>query len=83
MGKLIKVDFEKNSLSDEERFKEEVQPILQDLVDVARHSFGNTIAIDMLSDVMGILYKYTSEETYILNIKNFIDETVKYKKLAK
>jgi|TARA_R110002110_G_scaffold73400_1_gene194844 hypothetical protein len=70
MGKLIKVDFEKNSLSDEERFKEEVQPILQDLVDVARHSFGNTIAIDMLSDVMGILYKYTSEETYILNMDN-------------
>ena len=70
MGKLIKVDFEKNSLSNEERFKEEVQPILQDLVDVARHSFGNTIAIDMLSDVMGILYKYTSEETYILNMDN-------------
>ena len=70
MGKLIKVDFEKNSLSNEERFKEEVQPILQDLVDVARHSFGNTTAIDMLSDVMGILYKYTSEETYILNMDN-------------
>ena len=70
MGKLIKVDFEKNPLSDEERFKEEVQPILQDLVDVARHNFGYITALDMLSDVMGILYKYTSEETYILNMEN-------------
>mgnify|MGYP003646559547 FL=1 len=70
MGKVIKVDFEKNSLSDEERFKEEVQPILQDLVDVARHNFGNITAIDMLSDIMGVLYKYTNEETYILTMEN-------------
>ena len=70
MGKLIKVDFEKNSLSDEERFKEEVQPILQDLVDVARHNLGSITAIDILSDIMGILYKYTSEETYILTMEN-------------
>jgi hypothetical protein len=70
MSNVIEVNFRENSLSNEERFKEEVQPILQDLVDVARNNFGNTTAIDMLSDVMGILYKYTSEETYILNMDN-------------
>jgi hypothetical protein len=70
MSNVIEVNFKENSLSNEERFKEEVQPILQDLVDVARNNFGNTTAIDMLSDVMGILYKYTSEETYILNMDN-------------
>jgi len=70
MSNVIEVDFKENALSNEERFKGEVQPILQDLVDAARNSFGNTTAIDMLSDVMGILYKYTSEETYILNMDN-------------
>ena len=70
MSNVIEVDFKENALSNEERFKGEVQPILQDLVDVARNNFGNTTAIDMLSDVMGILYKYTSEETYILNMDN-------------
>ncbi len=70
MSNVIEVNFRENALSNEERFKEEVQPILQDLVDVARNNFGNTTAIDMLSDVMGILYKYTSEETYILNMDN-------------
>ncbi len=70
MSNVIEVNFRENSLTNEERFKEEVQPILQDLVDVARNNFGNTTAIDMLSDVMGILYKYTSEETYILNMDN-------------
>ena len=70
MGKVIKVDFEKNSLSDEERFKEEVQPILQDLVDVARHNFGNVTATEILSDVMGVLYKYAKEEYYVLTMEN-------------
>ena len=70
MSNVIEVNFKENALSNEERFREEVQPILQDLVDAARNSFGNTTAIDMLSDVMGILYKYTSEETYILNMDN-------------
>ena len=70
MSNVIEVDFKENALSDEERFKEQVQPILQDLVDIARNNFGNITAIDMLSDVMGILYKYTSEETYILNMEN-------------
>ena len=70
MSNVIEVNFKENALSNEERFKGEVQPILQDLVDVARNNFGNTTAIDMLSDVMGILYKYTSEETYILNMDN-------------
>ena len=70
MSNVIEVDFKENALSDEERFKEQVQPILQDLVDIARNNFGNITAIDMLSDVMGILYKYTSEETYILNMDN-------------
>ena len=70
MSNVIEVDFKENALSNEERFREEVQPILQDLVDVARHNFGNITAIDMLSDVMSILYKYTSEETYILNMDN-------------
>jgi hypothetical protein len=70
MSNVIEGNFKENSLSNEERFREEVQPILQDLVDVARNNFGNTTAIDMLSDVMGILYKYTSEETYILNMDN-------------
>jgi len=70
MSNVIEVNFKENALSNEERFREEVQPILQDLVDVARNNFGNTTAIDMLSDVMGILYKYTSEETYILNMDN-------------
>ena len=70
MSNVIEVNFRENALTNEERFIEEVQPILQDLVDVARNNFGNTTAIDMLSDVMGILYKYTSEETYILNMDN-------------
>ena len=70
MSNVIEVNFKEKALSNEERFREEVQPILQDLVDVARNNFGNTTAIDMLSDVMGILYKYTSEETYILNMDN-------------
>ena len=70
MSNVIEVNFKENALSNEERFREEVQPILQDLVDVARNNFGNTTAIDMLSDIMGILYKYTSEETYILNMDN-------------
>ena len=70
MSNVIEGDFKENALSDEERFKEQVQPILQDLVDIARNNFGNITAIDMLSDVMGILYKYTSEETYILTMEN-------------
>ena len=66
----IKVDFEKNSLSDEERFIEEVQPILQELVDVARHNLGSITAIDILTDIMGILYNYTREERYVLTMEN-------------
>ena len=80
MGKVIEVDFEKDSLTDEQRFIEEVQPILQDLVDVARHNFGYITAVDMLSDVMGILHKYTREEKYVLNMDNgdIIDFTLEY-----
>jgi hypothetical protein len=70
MSNVIEVNFRENALTNEERFIEEVQPILQDLVDVARHNFGNITAIDMLSDIMGILYKYTNEETYILTMEN-------------
>jgi hypothetical protein len=70
MGKVIEVDFEKNSLTDEQRFIGEVQPILQDLVDVARHNFGSITAIDILTDVMGILYNYTEEERYVLTMEN-------------
>jgi len=70
MGTVIKVDFEKNSLSDEERFIEEVQPILQELVDVARHNLGSITAIDILTDIMGILYNYTREERYVLTMEN-------------
>ena len=61
MSNVIQVDFRENALSDEERFKEEVQPVLQDLVYVARNNFGIIIATELLSDVMAVLYKYTKE----------------------
>ena len=70
MSNVIQVDFRENALSDEERFKEEVQPVLQDLVDVARNNFGSIIATELLSDVMVVLYKYTREEKYVLTMEN-------------
>ena len=70
MSNVIEVDFKENALSDEERFKEEVQPVLQDLVDVARNNFGSIIATELLSDVMAVLYKYTREEKYVLTMEN-------------
>lgn len=70
MSNVIQVDFRENALSDEERFKEEVQPVLQDLVDVARNNFGIIIATELLSDVMAVLYKYTKEEKYVLTMEN-------------
>ena len=70
MSNVIQVDFRENALSDEERFKNEVQPVLQDLVDVTRNNFGNIIATELLSDVMGVLYKYTREEKYVLTMEN-------------
>ena len=70
MSNVIQVDFRENALSDEERFKEEVQPVLQDLVDVARNNFGSIIATELLSDVMAVLYKYTKEEKYVLTMEN-------------
>lgn len=70
MSNVIQVDFRENALSDEERFKEEVQPVLQDLVDVARNNFGSIIATELLSDVMAVLYKYTREEKYVLTMEN-------------
>jgi len=70
MSNVIQVDFRENALSDEQRFIDEVQPVLQDLVDVARNNFGNVIATEILSDVMGVLYKYTKEENYILTMEN-------------
>ena len=70
MSNVIQVDFRENDLSDEERFKEEVQPVLQDLVDVARNNFGSIIATELLSDVMAVLYKYTKEEKYVLTMEN-------------
>ena len=70
MSNVIQVDFRENALSDEQRFIDEVQPVLQDLVDCARKNFGNVIAVEILSDVMGVLYKYTKEENYILTMEN-------------
>jgi len=70
MSNVIQVDFRENALSDEERFKEGVQPVLQDLVDVARNNFGIIIATELLSDVMAVLYKYTREEKYVLTMEN-------------
>ena len=70
MSNVIQVDFRENALSDEERFKEEVQPVLQDLVDVARNNFVIIIATELLSDVMAVLYKYTKEEKYVLTMEN-------------
>ena len=70
MSNVIQVDFRENALSEEERFKEEVQPVLQDLVDVARNNFGIIIATELLSDVMAVLYKYTKEEKYVLTMEN-------------
>jgi len=70
MSNVIEVNFRENALSDEQRFIDEVQPVLQDLVDVARNNFGNVIATEILSDVMGVLYKYTKEENYILTMEN-------------
>ena len=52
MSNVIKVDFREKALSNEERFIEEVQTILQDLVDVSRNNFGNVTATEILSDVM-------------------------------
>ena len=70
MSNVIQVDFRENALSNEQRFIDEVQPVLQDLVDCARNNFGNVIAVEILSDVMGVLYKYTKEENYVLTMEN-------------
>ena len=70
MGEVIEVDFKQNSLSDRENFIEEVQPILQDLVDVAHHNFGSVITTKLFCDVMEALYKYTSEDNYVLTMEN-------------
>ena len=70
MSNVIEVNFRENALSDEQRFIDEVQPVLQDLVDCARKNFGNVIATEILSDVMGVLYKYTKEEKYVLTMEN-------------
>ena len=80
MSNVINVDFRGNTLSNEQRFIEEVQPVLQDLVDVARDNFGNVTATEILSDVMGVLYKYTKEESYVLTMENgdTIDFTLDY-----
>jgi hypothetical protein len=80
MSNVIEVNFRENSLSDEQRFIEEVQPILQDLVDIARDNFGNVTATEILSDVMGVLYKYAKEEYYVLTMENgdTIDFTLDY-----
>ena len=80
MSNVINVDFSGNTLSNEQRFIEEVQPILQDLVDIARDNFGNVTATEILSDVMGVLYKYAKEEYYVLTMENgdTIDFTLDY-----
>jgi|TARA_R110000796_G_scaffold124736_2_gene239238 hypothetical protein len=70
MGEIIEVDFKQNSLSDRDNFIEEVQPILQDLVDVAHHNFGEVLASELLCDVVEVLYKYTSENNYVLTMDN-------------
>ena len=70
MSNVIEVNFRENALTNEERFIEEVQPILQDLVDIARDNFGNVTATEILSDVMGVLYKYAKEEYYVLTMEN-------------
>jgi|TARA_R110001583_G_C5576161_1_gene402507 hypothetical protein len=80
MSNVIKVDFREKALSNEERFIEEVQTILQDLVDVSRNNFGNVTATEILTDVMGVLYKYAKEEYYVLTMENgdTIDFTLDY-----
>jgi len=80
MSNVIEVNFRENALTNEERFIEEVQPILQDLVDIARDNFGNVTATEILSDVMGVLYKYAKEEYYVLTMENgdTIDFTLDY-----
>ena len=70
MSNVIEVNFRENALTNEERFIEEVQPILQDLVDVARHNFGKATGVEILTDVMGTLYKYTKKENYVLTMEN-------------
>ena len=70
MGKIIEVDFKQNSTLERENFIEEVQPILQDLVDVAHHNFGEVLASELLCDVVEVLYKYTSENNYVLTMDN-------------
>ena len=80
MSNVIEVNFRENALSDEQRFIEEVQPVLQDLVDVARDCFGNVTATEILSDVMGVLYKYAKQKNYVLTMENgdTIDFTLDY-----
>ena len=80
MSNVIEVNFRENALSDEERFIDEVQPVLQDMVDCARNNFGNVIATEILSDVMGVLYKYAKQKNYVLTMENgdIIDFTLEY-----
>ena len=70
MGKIIEVDFKQNSTLERENFIEEVQPILQDLVDVAHHNFGSVVTSELFADVMEVLYKYTREDNYVLTMDN-------------
>lgn len=70
MGKVIEVDFGGTPLSARENFIEEVQPILQDLVDVAHHNFGMEVTSQLFGDVMESLYKYTHEDNYVLTMEN-------------
>ena len=70
MGKIIEVDFKQNSTLERENFIEEVQPILQDLVDVAHHNLGSVVTSELFTDVMEVLHKYTREDNYVLTMDN-------------
>tara|TARA_R100001443_G_scaffold117268_1_gene140999 strand:- start:8062 stop:8334 length:273 start_codon:yes stop_codon:yes gene_type:complete len=78
MVKVIQANFGKNTLPDEENFIGEVQPILEELIEVAHRNLGDhlgglmihTLCLSMTKMVETLSQHIDQEEKYILTMDN-------------
>ena len=78
MAKVIQANFGKNTLPDEENFIGEVQPILEELIEVAHRNLGahlgglmiHTLCLSMTKMVETLSQHIDQEEKYILTMDN-------------
>ena len=78
MSNVIEVQFGSGILPNEDKFVKELQPLLEEMVDVARNSYGNKLGCIMIESLClsldkireKLLKQIENDKKYILTMEN-------------